>query len=155
MNHRGNTLGMKERIKSKKQLEALFSGGGSHSMVAFPLRLVYMTTHDTSSTAPMLMVSVSKRHFKHAVDRNRAKRQMREAYRLNKHILAPAMEKMRGKTLSIAFIWLADAPQPTGKVQKSMVNLLTRLSEKEGRERTDEKAGGNVPNEKAGGEATC
>ena len=73
------------------------------------------------------------------------KRQMREAYRLNKHILAPAMEKMRGKTLSIAFIWLADAPQPTGKVQKSMVNLLTRLSEKEGRERTDEKAGGNVP----------
>lgn len=147
MNFRGNTLGMKERIKSKKQLDALFTGGGSHSMVAFPLRLVYMTTTDTPSPTPMLMVSVSKRHFRHAVDRNRAKRQMREAYRLNKHILVPAMEMLMGKKLSMAFIWLADTPQPTEKVQRSMVNLLQRLNEKVVCETRS--------NEKAGDDATC
>ena len=84
MNICGNTLGNRERIKSKKQLETLFGGGRSRSMAAFPVRLVYMT-QDNDGTTPqmMMMVSVSKRHFKHAVKRNRAKRQMREAYRLN------------------------------------------------------------------------
>lgn len=145
MNLHGNTLGTKERIKSKKQLNALFTGGDSHSIVAFPLRMVYMTVPSTNTPTPMLMVSVSKRHFKHAVDRNRAKRQMREAYRLNKHILDTAMEKLAGKNISMAFIWLADEPMPTEKVRKSMVNLLTRLNEKEGRKNHNENTGGDTP----------
>ena len=71
----GNKLNNKERIKSKKQLEMLFGGGKSRSMVAFPVRLVYMTNDCTTDTPQlMMMVSVSKRHFKHAVKRNRVER---------------------------------------------------------------------------------
>lgn len=127
----GNTLNNKERIKSKKQLEMLFGGGKSRSMVAFPVRLVYMT-NDCTTDAPrlMMMVSVSKRHFKHAVKRNRVKRQIREAYRLNKHILATASEKLEGKTLSMGFIWLSDELMPTERVEKSVVNLMQRLNER-------------------------
>ena len=109
----------------------LFGGGKSRSMVAFPVRLVYMT-NDCATDAPqlMMMVSVSKRHFKHAVKRNRVKRQIREAYRLNKHILAPATEKLEGKTLSMGFIWLSDELMPTERVEKSVVNLMQRLNER-------------------------
>ncbi|MGN1229764.1 MAG: ribonuclease P protein component [Prevotella sp.] len=131
MNLCGNTLGYRERIKSKKQLETLFGGGKSRSMAAFPVRLVYMT-QDCEDDKPqlMMMVSVSKRHFKHAVDRNRAKRQMREAYRLNKHILDSATEKLAGKTLSMGFIWLSDEPMPTERVKKCVTNLMERLNER-------------------------
>ena len=127
----GNTLNNKERIKSRKQLETLFGCGKSRSMAAFPVRLVYMT-NDCATDAPqlMMMVSVSKRHFKHAVKRNRVKRQIREAYRLNKHILAPASEKLEGKTLSMGFIWLSDEIMPTERVEKSVVNLMQRLNER-------------------------
>ena len=48
------------------------------------------------------MVSVPKRCLKHAVDRNRVKRQVREAYRTNKHLLQPK----EGQALLIAFIWM-------------------------------------------------
>lgn len=131
MDFHANTLGSKERIKSRKQLETLFAGGKSRSMVAYPVRLVYMT-QDSDRLSPelMVMVSVSKRHFKHAVDRNRVKRQLREAYRLNKGVLAPTAERLGDKTLSMAFIWLADELMPTERVSRSVVGLLERLNEK-------------------------
>jgi len=131
MDFRANTLGSNERIKSRKQLETLFAGGNSRSIVAYPVRLVYMT-QDSYKSSPelMVMVSVSKRHFKHAVDRNRVKRQLREAYRLNKGILAPTAERLENKTLSMAFIWLADELMPTKRVEKSVTGLLERLNEK-------------------------
>ena len=78
----------------------------------------------------MIMVSVSKRHFKHAVKRNRAKRQLREAYRLNKHVLASAAERLEGKTLSMGFIWVSDKLMPTEIVEKSVINLMERLNER-------------------------
>ena len=131
MNLCSNTLGYRVRIKSKKQRETLFGGGKSRSMAAFPVRLVYMI-HDSTPDKPqlMIMVSVSKRHFKHAVKRNRAKRQLREAYRLNKHVLASAAERLEGKTLSMGFIWVSDKLMPTEIVEKSVINLMERLNER-------------------------
>ncbi|MCD2258288.1 ribonuclease P protein component [Psychroserpens luteolus] len=73
----------KEKLKSKKLIEQLFSEGKSIS--TYPLRLVYLeTTFDEEAIQFKTGVSVSKRHFKNAVDRNRIKRLLREAYRLNK-----------------------------------------------------------------------
>lgn len=78
------TYSKKEKLKSKKLIEQLFAEGQSVS--SFPLRMVYIATILDDSQVKV-GVSVSKRHFKKAVDRNRIKRLMRESYRLNKHII--------------------------------------------------------------------
>lgn len=74
-----------EKLKSKKIIDLLFSEGKSVSK--YPLRLVYVA-HDFEENVPLQMgVSVSKKYFKKAVDRNYFKRALRESYRLNKQLL--------------------------------------------------------------------
>ena len=76
------TFNKKEKLKSQKLIEKLFDEG--KSVTVFPLRMLYLkTTHHDGSTIKT-GVSVSKRNFKKAVQRNRIKRLLREAYRLNK-----------------------------------------------------------------------
>lgn len=72
----------KEKLKSKLLIDQLFSEGKAVSV--YPLRLVYLKTDFKDDTKFKTGVSVSKRNFKNAVDRNRIKRLLREAYRLNK-----------------------------------------------------------------------
>jgi ribonuclease P protein component len=76
------TFNKKDKLKSKKYIDALFANGKSVS--AYPLRLVYMATTFDDDVTFKTGVSVSKRHFKRAIDRNRIKRLMREAFRLHK-----------------------------------------------------------------------
>ncbi|WP_461532573.1 ribonuclease P protein component [Sinomicrobium sp.] len=72
-----------EKLKSRKLIGKLFAEGKSISK--FPIRLVYISL--SQGEGYQVGVSVSKRNFKKAVSRNRIKRLLREAYRLNKHIL--------------------------------------------------------------------
>ncbi|MFI1772583.1 ribonuclease P protein component [Thalassobellus citreus] len=76
------TYNKKEKLKSKKLIDLLFTEGQSVS--AYPLRLVYMPTTFNEDLMAKTGLSVSKRNFKTAVDRNRIKRLLRESYRLNK-----------------------------------------------------------------------
>ena len=79
------TYPKEEKLKSKKTIDLLFSEGKSVSK--YPLRLVYIQL-DYEEDVPLKMgVSVSKKYFKKAVDRNYYKRVLRECYRLNKHLL--------------------------------------------------------------------
>ena len=88
-----------EKLKSKKTIDLLFSEGKSVSK--FPLRLVYVESdygipesQDFETGQKIKMgVSVSKKYFKHAVDRNYFKRVLRETYRLNKHLLTDNLDK--------------------------------------------------------------
>lgn len=113
------TFRKSERLCSKKVIDALFASGNK-SFSAFPLRVVYMERPEPVS---QVLISVSKRHFKHAVDRNCVKRQIREAYRLNKDLL-PAE-----KGFYIAFIWLSDETFSSQVVTNRIINLLTRIKE--------------------------
>ena len=122
------TLRKKERMVSRKLIDTLFDGHGQ-SMVAFPLRVVFIKHERTASDAPIqMLVSVPKRHFKHAVDRNHVKRQVREAYRLHKSILYDALSA--GQQLSVAFVWLSDSHLPTSKVEERVITLLQRIAER-------------------------
>lgn len=122
------TLSKEERICSKKLINELFTGNG-RSMTAFPLRVVFMKRIivDDQPRAAML-VSVPKRYFKHAVDRNRVKRQVREAFRRNKSIITQNLTDDH-EAVAMAFVWLTNEKYPSSEVENRMVRLLTRISE--------------------------
>lgn len=125
------TFGKNEKLVSKKTIDALFSGGNSRSMSAYPLRVVFMRKERNETEEPaQVMVSVSKRHFKRAVKRNRVKRQIREAYRLNKHLLHEALEQKKDMAVAMAFIWQSDELAETALITEKMQSLLGRMAEK-------------------------
>ena len=80
-----------EKLKSKTTIDLLFSDGNSVSK--FPLRLVYVENKEENAELIKMGVSVSKKYFKKAVDRNYYKRVLRETYRLNKHLLIDSLQK--------------------------------------------------------------
>ena len=80
-----------EKLKSKTTIDLLFSEGNSVSK--FPLRLVYVENTEENAELIKMGVSVSKKYFKKAVDRNYYKRVLRETYRLNKQLLINNLEK--------------------------------------------------------------
>ncbi|MGL2993009.1 ribonuclease P protein component [Flavobacterium sp. TSSA_36] len=81
----------KEKLKSKITIGQLFIEGKSVSK--YPLRLVYCQERKETTPQIKMGVSVSKKHFKKAVDRNYFKRVLRETYRLNKHLLIPHLDE--------------------------------------------------------------
>lgn len=86
-----NTLGKEERLKSKKLIESLYAEG--KSIKNFPLRLVYLQVEHTSNFPVQAGFSVPKRNFKSAVSRNRIKRLLKEAYRLQKTVVYNGVDK--------------------------------------------------------------
>ena len=113
----------KEKLKSKKLIEKLFSEGKAVS--AFPLRLIYLKEGETNKVG----VSVSKRNFKNAVDRNRVKRLLREAYRHNKKMLID--NNVEGYALMILYISkdLPDYDLVNDKTQVLFSKFLDKISE--------------------------
>lgn len=123
-----STLPKEERLYSKKLIDALFLGGRSRSLSAFPLRAVYMPIAAEGSLLSAkprckMLVSVPKRCFKHAVQRNRVKRQVREAYRRHKELVA-------AYPVAVAFIWLDANLRTTEEVETRVSNLLRRIAER-------------------------
>jgi len=97
------TLPRSKSLKSKLLIDQLFKQG--QSLVAFPLRLVYLPA-DYEADEPFLTgFSVPKKKFKHAVDRNRIKRLMRESFRLQQHNL-----KLSDKTIMMWIYLSKDIP---------------------------------------------
>jgi ribonuclease P protein component len=119
-----------ERIVSQKLIDKLFCKTGSHSMVAFPVRVVYRSDEAAQQPAPntQVLISVPKRKLRHAVDRNRVKRQIREAYRLNKDLIGN--DASSGMALSIAFVWLSDRVETSEIVASRIKALLKRISDR-------------------------
>ena len=74
-----------ERLSSKKEITALFNEGKSFAISH--IRVVYRFLPKQEERPNAILVSVPKKYFKHAVDRNLLKRRIREAYRLNKELL--------------------------------------------------------------------
>lgn len=120
------TLCKAERLCSKKLIEKMFAGG-SRSFSLYPLRVVYLPAEELQVPASIL-TSVSKRRFKRAVKRNRVKRQIREAYRKNKHTLIEALAG-RDTRLAIAFIYLSDKLTDSTLIEERMRVALARIAE--------------------------
>ncbi len=120
-------LSKAERIHSRLVVESLFSSRNS-SIAVYPLRIVWTIDESDVASPASILVSVPKKRMHHAVDRNRMKRMVREAYRLNKQILLSRLEGS-GRHVDIAFICIADNVPTSSQVSKSVVKALARISD--------------------------
>ncbi|MEG1643144.1 MAG: ribonuclease P protein component [Bacteroidales bacterium] len=113
-------LSRDERLRGKTRIDRLFKDG--RSVISFPYRAVF-AENDTGNVA--IMVSIPKKGFKHAVDRNLLRRRTKETYRLNKIRL---METLNGKGLDIAIIYIDKNITETPFLQKKMCGLLDKIA---------------------------
>ena len=79
------TFRKRERLNKEKYIQELFTKGSSFYL--FPFKILILVNTSEEALSHQVLVSVSKRHFKKAVDRNKLKRRMREAYRMQKELL--------------------------------------------------------------------
>ena len=114
------TFTKEERLCSKSKIDSLFHGGSS--FIIYPFRVVYLARPAISSAHPVLvLLSVSKRRFKRAHDRNRIKRLMREVYRLQKNELLYDEVMKYDLNLDLAI-------QYVGKEELSFELLFTKMN---------------------------
>lgn len=118
------TFNKQEKLKSRKLIEQLFAEGKSIS--AYPLKLVYLKLDHNSNFPIQAGVSVAKRKVKLAVNRNRIKRLMREAYRKNKHML---YKGINAKYIFM-FLYLDEKVQKYVFIEEKMINLLEKFLKK-------------------------
>jgi len=116
-----NTFRKNERLNSKIAIEELFKKGSS--VFLFPFKIKYM---DSSNTGVSILISVPKRSFKRAVDRNRIKRLIREGYRLHKHELLESLQS-QNKGLIISFIYAHNQILDFQSIENKLSLVLNRL----------------------------
>jgi ribonuclease P protein component len=108
-----------ERLNKEKWIQELFEKGSS--FILYPFRVVFLPHPDPLYPTHQVLITVSARNFKKAVDRNTIKRRIREAYRLNKlKIPSP------GKWL-IAYIYIAKEVLPSEMIHKKLPLTFERL----------------------------
>ena len=108
-----------EKLKSKKAIELLFTEG--KSITNYPVKVFYLPS-DTIKKSQAAF-AVPKRNFKTAVDRNRIKRQLREAYRLQKHLL-----KNEGDLkFTFFFLYIGNEKLSYSKIESSVKTLIKKI----------------------------
>lgn len=116
-----------ERISFQREIDRLFKHGDG--FISYPLRVVFLVQKPVSGATVSVLISVSKKKIKHAVDRNRMKRLIREAYRLNKAaLIQDCKEKETG--LLIAFLFIGKELYPWKDMEETMRKVLNTVREK-------------------------
>lgn len=114
-----------ERLCSRKVMESIFESG--KAINENPMRLLWMESSPDENLPLKIAISVPKKFFKKAVDRNKIKRQIREAYRLNKHTILPMLENS-GKKFSAIIIFTGKEPLSYQNTEAKIILTLQRFA---------------------------
>lgn len=115
-----------ERLKSKKQIEFLFSNG--KHLKSSPIKVIYFITEKNEiHTTNKAMFVVPKKLFKHATDRNKLKRRMKECYRLSKHELIAHFDS-KHQVVLLSFIYTNKTLENYEQIRFGINKLLSKLS---------------------------
>jgi len=117
-------FGKDEKLKSRKSIDELFAKGKSFTVA--PVRVSYKFSNSPDSSKLLAGVTVSKKYFKKAVDRNRIKRLLREAYRLQKNDLKE-LTIARGLTGHLFFMYNGKELPDFMVIRESINKCLVRL----------------------------
>ncbi len=123
---KGLRLYKSEKLCSRTAVGTLFAGDG-HSTIAYPLRAVFRFHEPRGESPAQFLITIPKKKMRHAVDRVLLRRRTREAYRLNRELLLPALEQS-GLGVDIAFIYLSTDITPYQVIEAKMQELLRRIS---------------------------
>ena len=110
-----------ERLCSKKDIELLYNKG--RNKTSFPLKLYWQTSVFDSPFPARVVISVPKRQFKKAPSRNRIKRQIREVYRLNKHLLYEQLGE-KEKKLNLWILYVGNSFPTSTHLTNSLLSLF-------------------------------
>lgn len=113
-----------ERLKSKKAIASLFEDG--NTFFCHPFRLYWRINDENIDSPAQVAVSVSKRKFKRAVDRNRIKRLMREAWRNNKLSLYSELEEHKYQIV-VMLVYTSDEIPDYDTVEKKVKEIVSKL----------------------------
>ena len=113
------TLRKPELLRGKKTIAKLFNEGSSFFL--YPYKVVFALNPEPG-TPHRILVTVPKKRFKKAVDRNKIKRRIKESYRLNKQLLHTE------KPLIFAYIYLADKILSFQEIEDKLKQSLLRLN---------------------------
>ncbi len=122
-----NSFPKAEHLCGEKRIARLYTQG--ESFMAFPFRVVFRIEQKKDLATASVMVSVPKKRFKRAVKRNRLKRLLREAYRLNKHALIDLLDEKQLQ-IHVAFNYVSDEELDFVTVEKKMKIALQKLMDK-------------------------
>ncbi len=120
-------LSKADRLHSRKEITKLFEQ--NNSLFVYPIKLIYAESSFDDGKVLKAAFSVSKRNFKHAVDRNRYKRLLREAYRLNRALAEQTIEN-QNKQFALMFVYAAKEHNDYKIVENSMQRILQKLIKK-------------------------
>ena len=127
---RTNTFPLKEHLKSKSVIEKLYSEGAT--VTAYPLRAVFIGMEaEKQNVTAAILISVAKKRFRHAVDRNLMKRRIREAYRTSKHPFIGTLEE-NSKKMAVAILYIDTRKGSTAFLKRKMERLLENILGKAG-----------------------
>ena len=122
------TLGKEERLKSNLSIQHLLKTG--NTLTEYPFKIYWNTSPDQKQIFPArIAISVPKRKFKRAVDRNRMKRRIREVYRQNKNLIYSPLRHSEANII-LMVLFLSDEFLSYSLLNERMIKLLSRLANK-------------------------
>lgn len=122
-----NSFPKSEHLCGEKRIMRLFTDGDA--FIVYPFRIVYLVEENNDRHTPSVLISVPKKRFKRAVKRNRLKRLMREAYRLNSQQLRLEL-LLKERHIQIAFNYVSDEELDFATIEKKMKQALLKIIEK-------------------------